>query len=46
LIFVSNNIERIADHATNLAERVVYIVDGQRMKNYFKNDKEIKSITP
>ena len=40
LIFVSNNIERIADHATNLAERVVYIVDGERMKNYFKNDEE------
>ncbi|HER23998.1 MAG TPA: phosphate signaling complex protein PhoU [Candidatus Atribacteria bacterium] len=40
LIFISNNIERIADHATNLAERVVYIVDGERMKNYFNNDKK------
>ena len=39
LIFVSNNIERIADHATNLAERVVYIVNGERINNeYFKNN--------
>ena len=40
LIFVSNNIKRIADHATNLAERVVYIVNGERIKNYFKSDKK------
>jgi len=39
LIFVSNNIERIADHATNLAERVVYIVNGERIKNYSESDK-------
>ena len=41
LIFVSNNIERIADHATNLAERVVYIANGERIKNYFKSGKEV-----
>jgi len=44
LIFVSNNIERIADHATNLAERVVYIVNGERIKNYSKSDKSDKEI--
>lgn len=38
LIFVSDNIERIADHATNLAERVVYIVNGERISKYFKNN--------
>lgn len=38
LIFVSDNIERIADHATNLAERVVYIVNGERINKYFKNN--------
>ncbi|MEA1939207.1 MAG: phosphate signaling complex protein PhoU [Candidatus Caldatribacteriota bacterium] len=31
LIFVSTNIERIADHAKNLAERVIYIVNGERI---------------
>jgi len=40
LIFVSDNIERIADHATNLAERVVYIVNGERINKYFKNSKK------
>jgi len=44
LIFVSNNIERIADHATNLAERVVYIVNGERIKNYSKSNKSDKEI--
>jgi phosphate transport system protein len=36
LVFVSTNIERIADHATNLAERVVYIVNGERINKNFK----------
>lgn len=41
LIFVSDNIERIADHATNLAERVVYIVNGERIDKYFKDNNEV-----
>jgi len=32
LIFVADNLERIGDHATNLAERVIYIVNGERIK--------------
>ena len=31
LLFCSKNIERIGDHATNIAETVVYIVTGQMM---------------
>ena len=31
LLFCSKNIERIGDHATNIAETVVYLVTGQTM---------------
>jgi phosphate transport system protein len=31
LLFCSKNIERIGDHATNIAETVVYLVSGQPM---------------
>ena len=30
LLFVGRYIERIADHATNIAERVIYLVTGER----------------
>ena len=33
IIFISTNIERIADHAQNLAERVIYIVNGERVRD-------------
>ncbi len=31
LLFVSKNIERIGDHATNIAETVVYVVTGETL---------------
>jgi len=37
IIFISTNIERIADHAKNLVERVVYIVNGERIKEDINN---------
>ena len=37
IIFISSNIERIADHAKNLAERVVYIVNGERIREETEN---------
>ena len=31
LLFISKNIERIGDHATNIAETVVYLVTGETL---------------
>lgn len=31
LLFVARYLERIADHATNIAERVIYLVTGERV---------------
>lgn len=40
LIFVSRNLERIADHATNIAEDVIYIVRGEDVRE--RGDKELR----
>jgi len=34
LILVSRNLERIADHATNIAEDVIYFVEGRTIKHH------------
>jgi phosphate transport system protein len=36
LLLVSRHIERLADHATNIAEEVIYLVEGEivRHSNY------------
>jgi phosphate transport system protein len=40
LILVSRNLERIADHATNIAEDVIYIVKGEDVRE--RGDKELR----
>ncbi len=34
LLFCAKNIERIGDHATNIAEAVYYMVKGEKLDNY------------
>jgi len=38
LILVSRNLERIADHATNICEDVIFIVEGKNIKHHFLDE--------
>ena len=38
LILVSRNLERIADHATNISEDVIFIVQGKNIKHHLQED--------
>jgi phosphate transport system protein len=41
LILVSRNLERIADHATNISEDVIFIVEGKNIKHHLKEDDSV-----
>ena len=38
LILVSRNIERVADHATNISEDVIFIVEGKNIKHHIQEE--------
>lgn len=38
LILVSRNIERVADHATNISEDVIFIVEGKNIKHHLQDE--------
>lgn len=40
LILVSRNIERIADHATNISEDVIFIEEGKNIKHHIQEESE------
>jgi phosphate transport system protein len=38
LILVSRNLERVADHATNISEDVIFIVEGKNVKHHILDE--------
>ena len=38
LILVARNIERVADHATNISEDVIFIVEGKNIKHHIQEE--------
>jgi phosphate transport system protein len=40
LLFVSKNLERIGDHATNIAEMVIFLVRGQSIRHMDKKPRQ------
>jgi phosphate transport system protein len=41
LLFVSKNLERVGDHATNIAEMVIFLVQGRSIRHMDKAPREL-----
>jgi phosphate transport system protein len=44
LMFITRSLERIADHATNIAELVYFMVTGKIIKHTFFDDNDIEEL--
>ena len=42
LILISRNLERVGDHATNIAEEVIYLVEGREVRH--QHEKKLRTI--
>jgi len=40
LILISRNLERIADHATNISEEVIFIEEGKNIKHHIQEEQQ------